>query len=74
MILTLRIVFHLSPLIPFIWNRHYLAVAMLLLLATCYIKTLKLEQFLKELDSGSDQEEKESIERLKNRWKSLTFL
>lgn len=68
-----KICFHLSPLIPVYFERYYFAGALLLTVAACYIKTIKLTKEL-ELNPNMGSDAARSLLRARNFWKAFTFL
>lgn len=70
-------IFHLFPLLPFVEGRFYFGIAAVLLVALPYIKTAKLNTYIKALegvDSDGAQRERQSLTVTRDRWRSLTYL
>ena len=74
--LLLRIVVHITPIVPFFYGRTILAVILLLLVALFYIKSFKLQVILEDYKQRGlrDADELEKMERHIQRWRYLTFL
>ena len=70
--LLLRILLHISPILPLIYNRYYLTIALALLVASFYIKTFKIRVQIQQRDIST--EDKEELNRLLAKWQGLTFL
>lgn len=75
---ALRLILHISPLIPLIYGRLFLTLAFILLVALAYIKTRKLRTQLEDLraragDSDRDRKALSDCERTLNFWRQLTF-
>jgi hypothetical protein len=71
----IKVVLHLAWILPLFWGRTYLAVALLLFVALCYIKVFKFRQQLADLSArGGDPKEEASLRHALKRWQSLTWL
>lgn len=70
-------IFHLFPVLPFVEGRLYFGVASLLLVGLPYIKTAKLNAYLKALEGAASEaadRERQSLTVTRDRWRSLTYL
>lgn len=71
---ALRLLLHLSPVLPLIYGRLYLTLAFVLLVALAYIKTLKLTTRLEDLKArGADAGKVTECQRTLKFWRQLTF-
>lgn len=68
--LSLKGAFHISPIVVALLEYYALSVAVMLLVAICYIKVFKLEAVIKE----SQGLEQEKLKKTCLWWKSFTFL
>ena len=68
----IKLMIHVSFLIPIYFGKYFFAVAVLLLVASAYIKTKKYEQLLS--GKALSEREKLSYSRTLRFWKSFTFL
>lgn len=66
----LRWILHLSPLVPLLFHRYYLALAAAFLIVLSYVKVKKLEVYIHE---SSDPQKTQSLEKTLAFWKRLTF-
>ena len=75
MITIIRALLHLSPLLPLFMGHWSLAAALFLFVILSYIKVFKLKQQLLDLSShGGDSIKEASIQKILDRWISLTYL
>lgn len=71
---ALRAVLHISPVIPLVYGRLFLTLALILLVALAYIKTLKLRTQLDDAKArGGDDKQIAGLERTLKFWRQLTF-
>lgn len=71
---ALRALLHISPVIPLVYGRLFLTLALILLVALAYIKTLKLRTQLEDAKArGGDDKQIAGIERTLKFWRQLTF-
>lgn len=76
---VVRVMFHVAPLVPLIWNEGVLSIILTLFLAMCYIKTKKLGAGLEQkVDLAAMPTENrkfmESLFRARRFWSYPTFL
>jgi hypothetical protein len=73
---VVRLIVHLSPLIPIALGYHYAGVATLLFVALLYIKTFKFQQRLAQINdvSGVQSEAYLDNKKMMAYWSYLTFL
>ena len=73
---VVRLIIHLSPLIPIALGYHYAGVATLLFVALLYIKTFKFKQRLAQINevSGSQSEAYLDNKKMMEYWSYFTFL
>ncbi|MFY7928274.1 MAG: hypothetical protein ACOVS5_05345 [Oligoflexus sp.] len=70
-----RILFHLLPLLPLAFGLHWLALATSLLVLVSYVKVMKIEQQISDLQrKNAHPDELASLERTRRFWLGLTFL
>ena len=68
----LKLAVHFLFVIPIYFGKYFYSVAIILLVASAYIKTKKYEQLL-STDKLS-MKERDSYQRTRDFWKSFTFL
>ena len=68
----LKLAVHFLFVIPIYFGKYFYSVAIILLVASTYIKTKKYEQLL-STDKLS-MKERDSYQRTRNFWKAFTFL
>lgn len=71
---ALRALLHISPVIPLVYGRLFLTLALILLVSLAYIKTLKLRTQLDDAKArGGDDKQIAGLERTLKFWRQLTF-
>lgn len=71
---ALRALLHISPVVPLVYGRLFLTLALILLVALAYIKTLKLRTQLDDAKArGGDDKQIAGLERTLKFWRQLTF-
>lgn len=71
---ALRLILHISPIIPLIYGRLFLTLAFILLVGLAYIKTLKLSTQLEDFKArGAEDKKIKECERTLQFWRQLTF-
>lgn len=73
---ALRVLFHLSPVVPLALGLNYAAIAMTLLVLLFYVKVMKLKGVMRDLKERGFEGSREFNEtaRLLSRWARFTFL
>ena len=70
----LRVLLHLSPIVPLAMNYRYGAVALALLVGLCYVKVFKLRQEAIDSAAKGNSQREASVRKLLGFWQGLTFL
>lgn len=70
----LRILLHISPLLPLVLGYTYGAIALGLFVGLCYVKVFKLRQQALDYAAKGDVKQEESVRKALTLWRSCTFL
>ena len=75
MLIVIRVLLHVAWIVPLLFGRPNLAIAMLLFVFLCYVKVFKFRQQLADLVAGGGDPQKEAtLQNALKRWQAVTWL